>query len=90
MKRRFFAMAAVLTLAAATFAHPAQATEFITVTSTADSGPGTLRQAIIDANNDGDATMIDFDGAVFPGTILLQDRLPRILGSPTRQSMALA
>lgn len=82
MNGRFFAIAAVLTLAAATFAHPAQAVKFITVTSTADSGPGTLRQAIIDANGDGDATIIDFDGTVFPGTILLQTRLPRIFGEP--------
>ena len=86
MKRRFFAIAAVLTLAAATFAHPAQAVEIITVTSMADSGPGTLRQAIIDANNDGDATIIDFSDAVFSGRISLTTttgRLPPLLEPDT-------
>ena len=84
MQRRYFAIAAVLTLAAATFVHPAQAIEFITVTSTADSGPGTLRQAILDANlSVGEATMIDFGPTVFSGRIRLESPLPRILDPDT-------
>ena len=51
----------------------------ITVTSTADSGPGTLRQALLDAPS-GDT--ITFDPAVFPPgspvTITLTSRLPHI------------
>ncbi len=49
------------------------------VTSTADSGPGTLRQALLDAGN-GDA--ITFDPAVFPPgspvTITLASALPHL------------
>src|SRR5262245_38191243 len=36
-----------------------------TVTNTADSGPGSLRQAVLDANNKVDADSITFDPAVF-------------------------
>jgi hypothetical protein len=58
----------------------------IIVTTLADSGPGSLRQAIIDANGDGVATTIIFDPAVFPpppaapGVILLQSPLPNLTG----------
>ena len=38
----------------------------IVVTTVADSGPGSLRQAIIDANADGVVTAITFDPTVFP------------------------
>ena len=38
----------------------------IVVTSTANSGAGTLRQAILDANADGAANTIIFDPAIFP------------------------
>lgn len=50
------------------------------VTNTADSGPGTLRQEILDANADGVPTQITFDAAAFPGTIFLATRLPAIRG----------
>jgi len=47
-----------------------------TVTSTADNGPGTLRQAIIDANsNGGGPHLINFSVA---GTITLNSELPAI------------
>jgi parallel beta-helix repeat protein len=52
----------------------------LVVTSTADSGPGTLRQALLDAGN-GDT--ITFDSAVFPPgspvTITLTSGLPDII-----------
>ncbi len=56
-----------------------QSTTICTVTSPADSGPGTLRQALLDAGN-GDT--ITFDAAVFPpaspATIALASALPDI------------
>jgi hypothetical protein len=59
----------------------------IVVTTLADSGPGSLRQAIVDANSDGAATTITFDPVVFPpppalpGVILLQTTpLPTLTG----------
>ena len=79
MKRRFFAIAAVLALAAATFAHPAQA---FTVTTTANSGAGSLSDAIDFANANPGTTII-FDGAVFPGVIMLTSRLPKITAEDT-------
>jgi hypothetical protein len=83
MKRitAFFAMLTLLSLAMAV---PATATlaprgTTILVTSTADSGPGTLRQAMLDANS-GDT--ISFDPGVFPPstpvTITLSSELPHI------------
>jgi parallel beta-helix repeat protein len=54
------------------------------VTTLADSGPGSLRQAIIDANADGVATTIIFDPVVFPpalpGVIVLARALPNLTG----------
>src|SRR5262245_9387399 len=59
----------------------------IVVTTLANSGPGSLRQAIMDANSDGVATTITFDPVVFPpppalpGVILLQTTpLPTLTG----------
>jgi hypothetical protein len=40
----------------------------IVVTTLADNGTGSLRQAIMDANGDGTATTITFDPTVFPPT----------------------
>jgi hypothetical protein len=60
---------------------PAPLTEgnTITVTSTSDSGPGTLRQALEDAQN---YDTITFDPVVFPpdalGTILISSELPHV------------
>jgi hypothetical protein len=57
------------------------------VTTLADSGLGSLRQAILDANSDGVATTITFDPAVFPpppaapGVILLATPLPNLNGT---------
>ena len=42
-----------------------------TVSSTADSGPGTLRQAILDAASDGQADVIDFDNSLAGQAITL-------------------
>jgi hypothetical protein len=59
----------------------------IVVTTLADSGPGSLRQAIIDASADGVATTITFDAVVFPpppalpGVILVQTPLPNLTGT---------
>ena len=62
----------------------------IDVTSTADSGPGSLREAITTANSDGAPTTITFDPTAFPpttpcaapapGTITLLSALPNITG----------
>jgi hypothetical protein len=56
----------------------------IVVTSTADSGTGSLRAAITTANSDGVATTITFDPVVFPpaapGVIALLTALPNITG----------
>ncbi|HEX8251426.1 MAG TPA: carboxypeptidase regulatory-like domain-containing protein [Pyrinomonadaceae bacterium] len=57
-----------------------------TVTSDADSGPGTLRQAILDANaTPGDADTIDFNITPLGGvkTINLLSPLPAITGTGT-------
>jgi len=51
----------------------------IVVTTTADSGAGSLREAIDTANGDGVATPITFDPAVFPGTIVLATELPSLM-----------
>ncbi len=51
------------------------------VTSTADAGPGTLRQEILDANADGVPTLITFDAGVFPAVINLTTRLPAVRGA---------
>ena len=59
----------------------------IVVTSTADSGAGTLRAAITTANADGVATVITFDPTVFPpppaspGVISLATALPILRGT---------
>lgn len=57
----------------------------IVVTSTADSGAGSLRAAIGTANTDGVATTITFDPAVFPtaapATIFLSTQLPPLTGT---------
>lgn len=51
-----------------------------TVTSLADSGPNTLRQALLDANGTPEAHTITFD---VTGTIVLQSTLPTIVGKIT-------
>ena len=59
----------------------------LVVTTLADDGPGSLRQAILDANTDGVATTINFDPMVFPpppalpSVILLQTPLPNLTGA---------
>lgn len=57
-------------------AQPAYANSYV-VTSFADSGAGTLRQAIIDANNSAGADTITFSN---PGTITLSTPLPALTG----------
>jgi hypothetical protein len=67
----------------ALLAGPAGAAE-LTVTSTGDSGPGTLRQAILDANADTDADTIVFDiSGTGVHTILLASTLPVIVAPVT-------
>lgn len=57
----------------------------LNVTNTNDSGVGSLRQAISDANASSDLTDILFDSTVFgtPKTIILQTALPNITQSAT-------
>ena len=51
----------------------------LTVTTTADSGAGSLRQALLDANANPDFTFVDFDIAgACPRTIALASALPAI------------
>jgi hypothetical protein len=59
-----------LLLCLAISASPARAAAF-TVTNTADGGPGSLRQAILDANSSGDASTVTFDAALSGQTIAL-------------------
>src|SRR5262249_56486896 len=56
-----------------------------TVTNTSDSGPGSLRQAILDANISPGADVITFDPAAFstPSTIRLLSSLPDVTGDLT-------
>jgi hypothetical protein len=66
----------------------------IVVSSTADSGTGSLRDTIDDANSDGVPTTITFDPTIFPpttpcavpaaGTITLTSALPNITGPGDR------
>lgn len=76
--RRFFAALGLMLF----IASPSWA---IVVNSTANSGPGTLRQAILDANADGAANTITFDPAVFPSvspaSIDLTTALPAMSGA---------
>ncbi|HWP59672.1 MAG TPA: hypothetical protein VNL14_17405 [Candidatus Acidoferrales bacterium] len=62
----------------------ASVAQAIVVTSTANSGAGSLRQAINDANSDGVPTTITFDPVVFPAggntTIFLTSQLPALTG----------
>jgi predicted outer membrane repeat protein len=53
-----------------------------TVSSLADSGPGSLRQAILDAENSyaGQANTITFTGQATQGTIYLTEALPTLTG----------
>ncbi|MGH2991146.1 MAG: choice-of-anchor Q domain-containing protein [Solirubrobacterales bacterium] len=68
----------VLAMAAALLLSPVAAARADTfpVTSTADSGQGSLREAIADANAGADPDLIDATGVV--GTINLQSELPRL------------
>lgn len=77
----------LLALFVATFAHsPAHAATFV-VTSTADSGPGSLRSAILAANVEPGQHRIEFgDGFPSEGIILLASPLPTI----TAQALSIA
>lgn len=70
---RIFLLAAILSISLAIGTSVSWA---IVVTTTADSGAGSLREAITDANTDGVPTPITFDPTVFPGTITLATELP--------------
>ncbi|MBE7514816.1 MAG: PD40 domain-containing protein [Anaerolineales bacterium] len=85
---RFLLVLILLTVLFSVPATPARAATF-TVTNTYDSGPGTLRQAIIDANANGGADVINF--GIITGTchsslvcmITLLTPLPAITGQTT-------
>lgn len=51
------------------------------VTNTNDSGAGSLRQAIFNANGNAAANTIIFDSTIFPSIIFLQSELPALTGS---------
>ncbi|HVR40789.1 MAG TPA: putative Ig domain-containing protein, partial [Thermoanaerobaculia bacterium] len=55
----------------------------ISVTNTNDSGPGSLRQAIFDANGDGNQTSITFDPSLSGASIHLNTNLPLLLENAT-------
>jgi hypothetical protein len=65
----------------------ATAQNTIEVTNTDDSGPGSLRQAIADANSTAGADIINFTGATFtdfpPDEINIQSELPQFFGGET-------
>jgi len=65
-------------MAAVVLASPTQAATTFTVTNTNDSGPGSLRQAILDANANPDEDFIDFGSSVSGKTITLASQLPTI------------
>jgi predicted outer membrane repeat protein len=72
------ALAASVVMAVVVLASPAWAATY-TVTTNADSGAGSLRQAIIDANTTtGVADTISFDQSLSGQTITLTSSLPRI------------
>jgi hypothetical protein len=73
------ALAASLVMAAVVLASPAQAAP-LTVTNTNDSGAGSLRQAILDANSAAGEDTINFN-QVSPATITLASQLPAITDS---------
>ena len=52
----------------------------LVVTNTNDSGPGSLRQVILDAR-DNVPSVITFDPLVFPATIFVQSELPALTGN---------
>lgn len=54
------------------------------VTTTADSGPGSLREAMISANGDGQPSVIVFDSSISGQTITPQTRLPILTENDTK------
>lgn len=77
----FLATSALIILATSSHAHAAPTT--FTVTNTNDSGPGSLRQAIDDANNNGNAADMDVISFNIPGagvkTINILTDLPAVI-----------
>ena len=65
------------------FLSPTVFASTFTVTSTGDSGPGTLRQAIIDANSNPGPDTINFNLPGGSGTITLLSNLPPITDTVT-------
>ena len=76
------ALAASVLMSAVMLASPAHAATF-TVTNTNDSGPNTLRQAMLDANASGVANTIDFPPSFKgrAGLIRLDSQLPVIIAA---------
>ncbi|MEM8533439.1 MAG: NEW3 domain-containing protein, partial [Chloroflexota bacterium] len=75
-RQRIFLTILLMLSALLPLAQPAYANSYV-VTSFADSGAGTLRQAITDANNSAGADTITFSSA---GTITLSTALPALTG----------
>lgn len=66
-----------------------------TVTTTADSGVGSLRQAILDSNAGGGSNTVNFSGISYPATITLASALPDItttvaINGPGASSLAVS
>ena len=74
------ALAASVLMAAVMLASPPAHAATFTVTNTNDSGPNSLRQAMLDANASGVANTIGFAPGL-QGTIYLGSELPHILAS---------
>ncbi|MCS7145285.1 MAG: right-handed parallel beta-helix repeat-containing protein [Nitrososphaerota archaeon] len=72
-----FALLLTITLSALAAQIPRASGATFTVTNLNDSGPGSLRQAISDANNSPGIDRIEFDPAL-AGTITLESPLPQI------------
>jgi hypothetical protein len=78
LMRRFVFLAVVALVMAVVLVSPTQAAKTFTVINTNDSGGGSLRQAILDANGAAGEDTINFDPSLSGQTITLGSQLPAI------------
>jgi hypothetical protein len=81
LMRRFVFLAVVALVMAVVLVSPTQAATPFTVINTNDSGAGSLRQAILDANGAAGEDTINFQPSLSPATITLGSQLPAITDS---------